>query len=230
MYLIVGLGNPGDEYRNNRHNVGFMAIDAIAKQHDFPVFRQKYKGHFADGKIGAERVLLLKPQTFMNKSGASVGAVASFYKIEPKNIIVFYDELDLVAGKVRVKTGGGNGGHNGLRSIDPVIGKDYQRVRIGIGRPAHKEQVTRHVLGNFAKSDNEWLKPLLDSLAQNTDLLLKGQSAQFMNKMALAVFGEPKEKHKAKAQKPSPAKEKATKSTETPQSSKMTDMLKNIFK
>ncbi len=235
MYLIVGLGNPGDEYRNNRHNVGFMAIDAIASEYGFPPFRQKYKGHFADGKIDGERVLLLKPQTFMNKSGASVGAVANFYKIEPKNIIVFYDELDLTPGKVRVKIGGGNGGHNGLRSIDPVIGKEYQRVRIGIGHPGSKEQVTRHVLGNFAKSDSDWLEPLLDSLAQNTDLLLKGQSAQFMNKIALAVFGEPKEKKKKAKMSvlnnaPKQMSNKTASPSPTKASNQMADMLKKIFK
>jgi len=226
MKLIVGLGNPGGEYKNNRHNIGFMAIDEIARKHGFAPFKQKYKGHFVDGKIGGERVLLLKPQTFMNRSGASVGALASFFKIEPKDIVVFYDELDLVAGKVRVKIGGGNGGHNGLRSIDPVIGKEYKRVRLGIGRPSHKEQVTKYVLGDFAKSDKEWLGKLLDAVAKNVDLLLDENDAQFMNKMALAVNGEKQEKKKqAKAKSKS-----ATIKTEKPSiSNPMADMLKKLL-
>ena len=197
MLLLVGLGNPGEEYKNNRHNIGFMAIDEIAKQHSFPSFKKKYKGLFADGKIGSERVLLLKPQTFMNRSGNSVGEIAKFYKIGAENIIVFYDELDLMAGKTRVKINGGNGGHNGLRSIDPIIGKNYKRVRIGIGHPGHKDRVTSHVLGNFAKTDNEWLEPLLKAIGKNISLLLLGKDAQFMNKMALAVFADSaKEKNK----------------------------------
>jgi len=228
MRLIVGLGNPGNDYRNNRHNIGFMAIDAIASEHGFPAFKKKYKGLFSDGKIAGERVLLLKPQTFMNRSGASVAALASFFKIAPKDIIVFYDELDLVAGKVRVKTGGGNGGHNGLRSIDPVIGKEYKRVRLGIGRPAHKAQVTKYVLGDFAKSDNEWLEKLLEAAAQNVGLLLDENDAQFMNKMALAVNGEKQEK-KQKTKKPNKNITLTIEEKPTP-TNKMADMLKKLIK
>ncbi len=227
MKLIVGLGNPGGEYKNNRHNIGFMAIDEIAREHGFSPFKKKYKGLFVDGKIGGERVLLLKPQTFMNRSGASVGALASFFKIAPKDIVVFYDELDLVAGKVRVKIGGGNGGHNGLRSIDPVIGKEYKRVRLGIGRPAHKEQVSNYVLGDFAKSDKDWLEKLLAATAQNVGLLLDENDAQFMNKMALAVNGEKQEKKKqAKVKQKTPAPKEKKPSISNP----MADMLKKLIK
>ena len=187
MQLIVGLGNPGNEYRHHRHNIGFMALDAIARAHNFPGFKSKFNGLIAEGNIQGAKVLLLKPQTFMNRSGNSVGAAAKFYKIPPQDITVLYDELDLAPGKVRVKIGGGTGGHNGLRSIDPVIGNNYQRVRLGIGHPGHKDLVTRHVLGNFAKADAQWLEPLLDAIGENADLLLKGDTANFMNRMALAV-------------------------------------------
>jgi len=187
MQLIVGLGNPGDEYRHHRHNIGFMALDAIARQHNFPAFKSKFNGLIADGNIDGARVLLFKPQTFMNRSGDAVGAAAKFYKIAPQDITVLYDELDLAPGKVRVKVGGGTGGHNGLRSIDPVIGNNYQRVRLGIGHPGHKEFVTRHVLGNFAKADAQWLEPLLDAVGENAGLLLKGDTANFMNRVALAI-------------------------------------------
>ena len=187
MHLIVGLGNPGNKYAKNRHNIGAMAIDEIARQNSFSPFRSKFKGLLAEGKLGNERVALLKPQTFMNNSGDSVQAAAKFFKLEPAQISVIYDELDLVPGKVRVKTGGGNGGHNGLRSIDPQIGRDYQRVRLGIGHPGHKEMVTRHVLSDFHKIDYEWLDPLLDAIAKNAAMLVTGDASGFMNKMALAV-------------------------------------------
>ena len=186
MKLLVGLGNPGNQYAGNRHNIGFMALDAVARQHNITQFRSKHSGQLAEGSIGGEKVILLKPQTFMNRSGDSVQAVAQFYKIAPADIIVLYDELDLAAGKVRVKVGGGNGGHNGLRSIDPQIGLDYKRVRLGIGHPG-KENVTHHVLGDFAKADQAWLEPLLDATAKNIDLLLKGDDSGFMNKLALAI-------------------------------------------
>ena len=190
MQLIVGLGNPGDEYSHHRHNIGFMALDAIARHHNFPAFKSKFNGLIADGNIDGMRTLLLKPQTFMNRSGDAVGAAAKFYKIAAEDITVLYDELDLAPGKVRVKIGGGSGGHNGLRSIDPVIGNNYRRVRMGIGHPGHKELVTRHVLGNFAKADADWLEPLLTSVGENAGLLLKGDNANFMNRLALSV-GKP---------------------------------------
>ncbi len=194
MHLIVGLGNPGAEYAHNRHNIGFMAVDAIARTHAYPPFRAKFNGLVSDAQIDGERVLLLKPSTFMNRSGDCVGQAVKFYKLAPADITVIYDELDLVPGKLRVKTGGGNGGHNGLRSIDPVIGTAYQRVRIGIGHPGHKDLVTRHVLGNFAKSDAEWLEPLLAAVANNAGLLAKGDAANFMNRVANATNPEPEPK------------------------------------
>lgn len=191
MQLIVGLGNPGDKYRNNRHNVGFMAVDAIAARHRFPAFRQKFQGLLAEGTIAGERVLLLKPQTWMNNSGDSIQQVARFYKLDAGDITVLYDEIDLANGKVRIKRGGGNGGHNGLRSIDPQIGTGYRRVRIGVGHPGHKDLVMPHVLGDFSKAEREWLDPLLDTLAANADMLVKGDDNGLMNKLALATGADP---------------------------------------
>ena len=161
MKLFVGLGNPGREYAMNRHNVGFMAIDAIAATHDFPSWRKRFSGLAAEGKLGGEPVLLFKPQTFMNESGRAVGEASRFYKLELGDVVVFHDELDLAPGKVRVKTGGGVAGHNGLKSLTAHIGNDYVRVRIGIGHPGQKDRVTGHVLQNFAKADHVWLEPLL---------------------------------------------------------------------
>jgi PTH1 family peptidyl-tRNA hydrolase len=190
MHLIVGLGNPGEQYRRNRHNVGFMAADAIAARHAFGPFRQKFQGLVAEGSIGGDKALILKPQTFMNRSGDSVGAAAQFYKLTAADISVLYDELDLTPGKVRIKRGGGNGGHNGLRSIDPVIGTEYRRLRIGIGHPGHKDRVMPHVLGDFAKADAEWLEPLLAAIADNAAMLVTGDDNGLMNKLALAVGGD----------------------------------------
>lgn len=187
MHLIVGLGNPGDAYSRHRHNIGFMAVDAIARRNHFPPFRTKFHGFVTDGTIDGERVLLLKPQTFMNRSGDSVAAAAKFYKLSAEDVTVFHDELDLAPGKVRVKRGGSNGGHNGLRSIDPQIGVNYRRVRLGIGHPGHKSRVNGHVLSDFHKIDHDWLEPLLDAIADNVGLLVKGDEGSFMNKLALAL-------------------------------------------
>lgn len=230
MHLIVGLGNPGHEYQNHRHNVGFMVVDAIARTHRFPPFRAKFHGLIADSTIDGERVLLLKPSTFMNRSGESVAAAANFYKLGPDAITVIHDELDLAPGKVRVKSGGGNGGHNGLRSIDPAVGANYARLRIGIGHPGHKEAVTHHVLGNFAKADYDWLDPLLAAIADNAVLLAQGDASGFMNKIALATgdAGEsaakrqPGGKSHIKEARPKPAPER-------PHSGPMADMLKKLF-
>jgi PTH1 family peptidyl-tRNA hydrolase len=231
MKLLVGLGNPGAQYSGNRHNIGFMAVDAIAAAHGISPWKTKHAGLIAEGNVGTERVLLLKPQTFMNKSGDSVQQVARFYKLTPADIIVFYDELDLAPGKVRVKVGGGNGGHNGLRSINPQIGLDYKRVRLGIGHPG-KENVTHHVLGDFAKSDKAWLDPLLDEIARQAPLLLKGDDSGFMNKLALAVKGD----EPAKAEKPAPAGQShirqarpAKPQADLPKSGPMADMLNKLF-
>ena len=236
MHLIVGLGNPGAEYAHNRHNIGFMAVDAIARAHHFPPFRAKFNGLVSDGTIDGERVLLLKPSTYMNRSGDSVGQALKFYKLAPEDVTVIYDELDLAPGKLRVKRGGGNGGHNGLRSIDPVIGTNYQRVRVGIGHPGHKELVTRHVLGDFAKADGDWLFDLLDAIADNAALLAKGDGANFMNRVALATNAAPEPKP---ADKPQPKSARGqshirqarpkSPQAEIPKSGPMADMLKKLF-
>lgn len=185
MILICGLGNPGSEYAKNRHNVGFMAIDQIADEYSIGPFKSKYQGEFAEGRVGVHKVALLKPQTFMNNSGQSVSAAAKFYKIPPEKIIVFFDELDLEPGKTRAKKGGGNAGHNGLKSIDAHLGTpEYWRVRIGIGHPGDKARVTGHVLGDFAKADGEWLERLLTALAKHLPLMLEFDDNHYMTKIA----------------------------------------------
>jgi peptidyl-tRNA hydrolase, PTH1 family len=185
MRLVVGLGNPGSRYARNRHNVGFMAVDAIARRHGAPGFRNRFKGELAEGPIGGERVLLLKPQTFMNLSGESVGEAARFFKILPSEIVVIHDEIDLRPGKLRVKRGGGNAGHNGLRSIDGSLGPDYWRVRIGIGHPGIKELVQPYVLQNFSGEElTGWVEPLLGAVAETVPLLLSGAPDAFMSEVA----------------------------------------------
>ncbi len=229
MKLLVGLGNPGSQYEGNRHNIGFMALDAIARAHGITQFRSKHNGLLAEGTVGGEKVILLKPQTFMNNSGNSVQQVAQFYKIPPADIIVLYDELDLAAGKVRVKVGGGNGGHNGLRSIDPQIGLDYKRVRLGIGHPG-KEFVTHHVLGDFAKADRDWLEPLLDAVGRHADMLIKGDDNGFMNKLALALkpAAEPQAKPAPKAQSHIRQARPSKPQVELPKTGPMADMLRKL--
>ncbi len=241
MQLLVGLGNPGDKYRHNRHNIGFLAIDEIARRHRFPAFREKFQGLISEGAIGDERVLLLKPQTFMNSSGDSVQQVAKFYKIAPAEISVIYDEIDPLPGKVRIKIGGGNGGHNGIRSIDPQIGRDYRRVRLGVGHPGDKDAVMHHVLGDFSKADQAWLVPLLESLADNAGLLLAGDDNGLMNKLAIAVQGDgasrpqrPETADPTRKKTPAPSHIHAARRPEpqvkVPQTGPMADMLKKIFK
>lgn len=185
MRLLVGLGNPGPKYARHRHNVGFLAMDAIASRHGFPPFRQRFQGEVSEGRLGSERVALLKPLTYMNESGRSVGAAARFYKLAPPDVVVIHDELDLAPGKVRVKRGGGAAGHNGLRSIDAHLGKDYWRVRIGIGHPGHPDRVTGWVLNDFAKADADWLEAMLDAVADAAPLIAAGDAANFMNRVAL---------------------------------------------
>ncbi|WP_062012676.1 aminoacyl-tRNA hydrolase [Aureimonas sp. AU4] len=189
MLLLVGLGNPGPEYRGHRHNVGFMALDEIQRLPGFTPWSKKFQGETSEGEIAGRRVLLLKPLTFMNDSGRSVQAAAAFRKIPTGDVVVFHDELDLPPGKVRVKTGGGAGGHNGLRSIDQHLGRDYRRVRLGIGHPGSKERVTGHVLGDFAKSDQPWLDDLLRAVVKHLGALVQGEDAQFMNRVALDTGG-----------------------------------------
>ncbi|MER8506912.1 aminoacyl-tRNA hydrolase [Mesorhizobium sp. M0199] len=187
MLVFAGLGNPGAKYANNRHNVGFMAADAIARRHSFSPWSKKFQGLIAEGTLAGDKVILIKPQTFMNLSGQSVGEALRFYKLGPSALTVFYDEIDLAAGKVRVKVGGGSGGHNGIRSLDQHVGKDFRRVRIGVGHPGVKEMVHGHVLGDFAKGDREWLDVLLDAIADGAGLLAKGDDNSFMNRVTLAL-------------------------------------------
>ena len=188
MRLAVGLGNPGAEYARQRHNVGFMAADAIAMRHRLGPWRRKFRGEVAEGELAGVRVLLLKPLTYMNESGRAVAEAARFYKIAPSDIVVLHDELDLAPGKVRVKLGGGVAGHNGLRSIAAALGTpDFWRVRIGIGHPGDKERVLSHVLGEFHKAELPWLAELLTALADAFELLIAGDDARFMNKVALAM-------------------------------------------
>lgn len=187
MLLFVGLGNPGSRYANNRHNIGFMAIEEIARAFNFPAFRKKFQGLVSEGSIGTERVILLMPQTYMNESGRAVGEAVRFHKIDVADVYVFHDELDLAAMKLRVKTGGGNAGHNGLRSITSHIGNEYRRVRFGIGHPGDKNRVHGHVLSDFAKSDREWVDTILDAVARNADLLAAGDEAGFQNRVHMAM-------------------------------------------
>ncbi len=187
MRLFVGLGNPGSRYAGNRHNIGFMVVDAIAKRHGIAPWRRRFHGVAVEGPLGGERVLLLLPGTYMNDSGRAVAEAAHFYKLGLPEIVVFHDEIDLPPGKVRVKTGGGVAGHNGLRSISAHIGNDYRRVRIGVGHPGVKELVHPHVLSDFAKSERPWVEALCGIIADNAELLAKGQDATFQNKIHLAM-------------------------------------------
>ena len=189
MRLIVGLGNPGPRYARNRHNIGFMAADEIARVHRASPFRRRFQGEAAEVMLGAERAILLKPLTYMNESGRSVGEAQRFYKIALDDVIVFHDELDLVPGKLRVKKGGGNAGHNGLRSITAVCGNDYRRVRLGIGHPGDKAQVHAYVLNDFAKSEEPWVDDLCRAVADDAVLLAAGEDASFQNKVHLAMTG-----------------------------------------
>ena len=190
MWLFAGLGNPGDEYARNRHNIGFMAVERIAADHGFPDFKKKHKGLIAEGKIGKHKVAILKPQIFMNVSGESVAPAAKFYKIPEERIVVFHDEIELPPGKLRVKIGGGHAGQNGLRSIDEHLPTtNYKRVRLGVGRPDH-DNVSAHVLGNFPKADAKWLEELFEAISKNVDYLLDENDAEFMNKITLATKGK----------------------------------------
>ncbi|MBS0232882.1 MAG: aminoacyl-tRNA hydrolase [Proteobacteria bacterium] len=191
MKLFVGLGNPGEKYRANRHNIGFMAVDRIAERNGFGPWRKKFQGVISEGSLGGERVTLLKPETYMNESGRAVGEAQRFLKIPLSDIYVFHDELDLTPGKVKVKTGGGNAGHNGLRSITAHIENDYKRVRLGIGHPGSKDVVIYHVLNDFAKSDREWVGALLDAVADAAPYLAKGDDARFLSDVARFTQEEP---------------------------------------
>ncbi|WP_380056967.1 aminoacyl-tRNA hydrolase [Falsihalocynthiibacter sp. SS001] len=205
MKLFVGLGNPGAKYAHNRHNIGFMALDHIAADHGFSPWRSKFQGSVSEGNLAGEKVILLKPETFMNLSGQSVGEAMRFYKLTPDDVTVFHDELDLAPSKIRVKKGGGHAGHNGLRSMHQHIGDTYARVRMGIGHPGHKDRVAGYVLHDFAKADQDWLDDVLRGISDGIAELAKGDSGKFMN--AIALRTAPPRSSGTKAPKQPPAKE-----------------------
>jgi PTH1 family peptidyl-tRNA hydrolase len=190
MFLLVGLGNPGPGHAGNRHNIGFMAVDEIIRRHGFGPEKARFQARVAEGTIAGVKALAIKPLTYMNLSGQSVGTALRFLKLAPSDVIVIHDELDLLPGKLRVKIGGGAGGHNGLKSLDAHIGREYKRVRLGIGHPGDRDAVTNWVLQDFAKADGKWLEPLLDAVASAFPLLIAGDDAGFMNKIALATKKE----------------------------------------
>jgi peptidyl-tRNA hydrolase, PTH1 family len=234
VLLIAGLGNPGSQYAANRHNIGFMAADEIHRRHNFSPWTRKFQALIADGMVDGEKTVLIKPQTFMNLSGQAVGEAMRFYKLAVADLVVIYDELDLPAGKMRMKTGGGSGGHNGIRSIDAHCGKEYRRIRLGIGHPGVKEMVSNYVLGNFAKADSAWLEPLLDAVAANAGLLVKKDDAGFMNRVALAMGKEPRDTAQKPVAKPAAQShirqarpQKPT--VNIPKSGPMADMLNKLF-
>jgi PTH1 family peptidyl-tRNA hydrolase len=206
MRLFVGLGNPGAKYAGNRHNIGFMAVDRIAADHGFSPWRKGFHGLVSEGRLGLEKVLLLKPETFMNLSGQSVQAAVSFHKLALNEVTVFHDELDLAPGRIKAKMGGGHAGHNGLRSIHAHLGEGYARVRLGIGHPGHKDAVAAYVLHDFAKADAEWLEPLLTGISDGAPALAGGDAAKFLNAVGLRMT-PPKPKAQAEeggAPKPPP--------------------------
>jgi PTH1 family peptidyl-tRNA hydrolase len=192
MMILAGLGNPGDDYRANRHNVGFMALDVMHATWKFPPWRARFQSLVAEGTIDGSKALLMKPQTYMNESGRAVGEALRFYKAAPGDVAVIYDEIDLAPGKLRARTGGGAAGHNGIRSLIAHIGADFHRVRIGVGHPG-AERVHGHVLSNFAKTDETWLVPLLDAIAAGAPHLVQWDEGRFMNKVAVLTQGASKE-------------------------------------
>jgi PTH1 family peptidyl-tRNA hydrolase len=240
MLVIAGLGNPGSQYAGNRHNIGFMAVDAIHRRHSFSPWSKKFKAMISEGEIAGEKVLLVKPQTYMNLSGESVGEAMRFYKLQPSDIVAIYDELDLAPAKARIKTGGGHGGHNGIKSLDAHCGKEYRRLRLGIGHPGNKDLVQHYVLGDFAKVDQTWLEPMLDALADNADMLVRNEDSQLMNKLALAVGGREDEDKQKPDRKPPAAPKPSAKShihqarnsaqpKKLPTTGPMAEMLKKMF-
>jgi PTH1 family peptidyl-tRNA hydrolase len=195
MFLFVGLGNPEKKHITNRHNIGFMAVDDIMGKHQFPPYRNRFQGFISEGKIGRNTVRILKPITYMNESGRSVKEAVKFFKLKNDKVFVFYDDLDLIPGKCRIKYGGGSGGHNGLKSISAHIGVDYWRVRLGIGHPGHKDKVLRYVLQDFTKKEqSSWMPNLLNTLADNAELLLQNKENTLMSKLAVSVFSEKENK------------------------------------
>lgn len=211
MKLIVGLGNPGAKYARHRHNIGFMALDQIAADHGFGPWKSRFQGKITEGRLGREKVMLLKPETFMNNSGQSVGEAMRFFKLTPNDVTVLHDEIDLAPAKVRFKTGGGHAGHNGLRSIHAHIGEDYHRVRLGVGHPGHKDRVPGYVLHDFAKSDENWLDDVLRGISDGAPYLAEDDSGRFMNAVALRTAPPRSSKtHPQKAAAENPAKPAAS--------------------
>lgn len=187
MLILAGLGNPGGTYSGNRHNIGFMAVDAIARRHSAGPWRARFQGLATETTVAGEKLLLLKPMTYMNESGRAIGEAMRFFKLQPADVIVLHDELDLAASKLRMKTGGGNAGHNGLRSTTACIGNDYRRIRLGIGHPGDKALVHAYVLNDFAKTERDWVEDLCMAVADNADLVVKGDDSGFQNKVHLAM-------------------------------------------
>ncbi|MEO1139145.1 MAG: aminoacyl-tRNA hydrolase [Pseudomonadota bacterium] len=210
MLLFVGLGNPGTKYAKNRHNIGYMAVDRMAEDHGFAPWRSKFQGQLTEGRMGSEKVLLLKPETFMNLSGQSVGEAMRFYKLTPEDVVIFHDEIDLAPGKCRVKQGGGHAGHNGLRSIHQHIGASYGRVRLGVGHPGRKELVPTYVLQNFAKSDAEWLDDVIRGVSDGAPDLAAGRNDKFLNAVSLRV-APPRSSKSAPASQNPPQPDRASK-------------------
>jgi len=227
VLIIAGLGNPGSKYANNRHNIGFMAVDEIAHRHSFSPWKNKFRSLIAEGKLGGEKILLLKPQTFMNNSGQAIGEAMRFYKLSPSGILVMYDELDLAPGKTRFKTGGGAGGHNGIKSTIAHCGEGFNRLRLGIGHPGHKARVNNHVLGDFAKADQKWLEPMLQAIGGNAELLASGENSSFMNKLSLSIQDEEKSKPVKKQSHVRQARQ--DKKEQVPKSGPMAQMLKKLL-
>ncbi|HIC80544.1 MAG TPA: aminoacyl-tRNA hydrolase [Kiloniellaceae bacterium] len=210
MLLLVGLGNPGPRYAQNRHNIGFMAVDEIVRRYGFSPWRNRFQAETAEGRMAGDKVLAMKPQTYMNESGRAVGEALRFFKLEPEDVIVLYDEIDLAPGKLRVKCGGGSGGHNGIRSLESHIGKEFWRVRLGVGHPGDKERVHGHVLSDFAKADQPWLEKLLDAVAAELPTLAGGDAPHFMTKVAEAINPRPiKKERPAKKEGPKPPRRDA---------------------
>jgi len=236
--LIAGLGNPGADYARNRHNAGFMALDTIHASYTFGPWRARFHGVVSEGALAGRKTYLLKPTTFMNESGRAVGEAARFFKLSPAAVVVIHDEIALAAGKLKVKTGGGDAGNNGARSVTAAIGPDYRRVRLGVGHPGHKDGVMPHVLGDFSKADQEWLVPVLDALADNAGLLLKGDDNTFMNKLAIAVAGDGAERPqrpetadptRPKAQSHVRAARPRAPQAKVPEAGPMADMLRKLL-
>ena len=206
MKLLVGLGNPGAKYAGNRHNVGFMALDRIASDHGFGPWRGKFQGQISEGRLGDEKVVLLKPETFMNRSGQSVGEALRFFKLEPPDVVVFHDEIDLAPGKLKAKDGGGHAGHNGLRSLHAHIGDAYGRVRMGVGHPGHKDAVPHYVLKDFPKADEAWLDDMLRGISDGAEALAAGDKGRFMNAVSLRL-NPPRSSKSAQKTSPKPEPE-----------------------